>query len=226
MTLEHQEGKTVYSQEIFNAVSPLREAAAYEALWDKFNANVKTIAEVVKEHKNKLLSQLISSDLIDACFQQLKEIITSKHKKFEISFKDEADYPKKLLDAKYSIPLLYYMGVWDLIFSPFIAVVGTRTPTPEGIKRTQKLVKSLVEDNYSIVSGLADGIDTIAHKTAIECKGRTIAVIGTSTNDSYPKKNSKLRSEIAFKHLLISQVPLIPKIHHQLFSLPTVLQNS
>ena len=70
------------------------------------------------------------------------------------------------------------------------------------------LVKELVKDNFTIVSGLASGIDTIAHETAFEEGGRTIAVIGTPLSQVYPKDNAELQREIAREFLLISQVPV------------------
>jgi DNA processing protein len=73
----------------------------------------------------------------------------------------------------------------------------------------RKLVKRLVEDNFTVVSGLAKGIDTEAHRTALQHGGRTIAVIGTPLNLRYPKENSHLQDEIAEKHLVISQVPVV-----------------
>lgn len=79
----------------------------------------------------------------------------------------------------------------------------------DGIERTKRLTRYLVEDNFTIVSGLAKGVDTLAHRTAIECGGNTIAVIGTPLNEHYPKENEKLQRQIAQKHLLISQVPVL-----------------
>jgi DNA processing protein len=87
-------------------------------------------------------------------------------------------------------------------------VVGTRTPTQEGIARTRKLVKELVKDNFTVVSGLAAGIDTAVHRTAIDAGGRTIAVIGTPLSSSYPRDNVELQREIARDFLVISQVPV------------------
>lgn len=193
----------------FNALSPLREIAAYEALWSLANASVKKIAETIKHRPQLPLSFLVDQDLINAHLDQIRTIIKPLMPKFGVSFIGEADYPEKLLDAKYPIPLLYFMGFWDLIYSPSVSVVGTRNPTIEGIKRTQKLVKELVQEGYTIISGLAKGIDTIAHETAIACGGKTIAVIGTPINHNYPKENSELQNKISNEHLLISQVPLI-----------------
>jgi DNA processing protein len=78
----------------------------------------------------------------------------------------------------------------------------------EGIKRTEKLTKLLVRNGFTIVSGLATGIDTVAHRTAISQSGQTIAVIGTPLSSYYPKVNKTLQRLIAREHLLITQVPI------------------
>jgi len=86
--------------------------------------------------------------------------------------------------------------------------VGTRNPTREGISRTRRLVRNLVKDNFTVVSGLAAGIDRTVHQTAIEEGGRTIAVIGTPLSRVYPKENAELQRQIARDFLVISQVPV------------------
>jgi DNA processing protein len=113
-----------------------------------------------------------------------------------------------LRDAAHPVELLYYRGWWDLVESRSVAVVGTRTPTPDAIARTRGLVTKLVRDDLTVVSGLAAGIDTVAHETAITEGGRTIAVIGTPLSHIYPKENAKLQRKIADEYLLISQVPV------------------
>ncbi|QPC93085.1 DNA-processing protein DprA [Mesorhizobium sp. INR15] len=85
---------------------------------------------------------------------------------------------------------------------------ATREPSAEGQKRAQQLVKSLVKDGFTIVSGLAKGIDRVAHQTAIDEGGRTIALIGTPLHHSYPAENRELQNTIANDLLLISQVPV------------------
>jgi DNA processing protein len=191
------------------ALSPIREVAAYEALWSNPDASVKRIAEMMRNHPLLPLSLLVTPTILDDYLKEVRPILRTLASSFGVCFTGEADYPSKLFDAAYPVPLLYYMGAWNLIYSRSVAVVGTRNPTAAGIKRTQKLVKELVNDGYTIISGLAKGIDTIAHQTAIDCGGKTIAVIGTPINEHYPKENKALQQQIAAEHLLVSQVPLI-----------------
>ena len=73
----------------------------------------------------------------------------------------------------------------------------------------RKLVKLLVKDGYTITSGLAKGIDTAAHKTALQAGGRTMAVIGTPLSENYPKENKKLQEFLSKNFLVISQVPFV-----------------
>lgn len=104
---------------------------------------------------------------------------------------------------------LYISGDEDLLRSGGkVSVIGTRKPTPEGIRRTKALVIELVKNNIIIVSGLAEGIDTVAHTTAIEAGGKTIAVLGTPLDKPYPKSNSNLLEIIKRDHLAVSQFPV------------------
>ena len=88
-----------------------------------------------------------------------------------------------------------------------VAIVGSRKATPDGIKRAQAVTRALVQQGIIVVSGLAEGIDTVAHRTAIEEGGRTIAVLGTPLSKAYPATNASLLEEIKRDHLAISQFP-------------------
>jgi DNA processing protein len=90
-----------------------------------------------------------------------------------------------------------------------VAIVGTRKPTEEGIRRASRLAHHFVRNGFTVVSGLASGIDTVAHTTAIKAKGHTIAVLGTPITSNYPKENASLQKQIADEHLVISQVPIV-----------------
>jgi len=111
-------------------------------------------------------------------------------------------------EKKHSPKQLFLAGNSDLLyFKRRVSVVGSRKATKEGLIRANIVAKSLVEHDIIVVSGLAAGIDTMAHRTAIENGGQTIAVLGTPLNKAYPKQNSDLLDIIKKDHLAISQFP-------------------
>ncbi len=88
-----------------------------------------------------------------------------------------------------------------------VSVVGSRKATDEGIRRAQSFTQALVNHGIIVVSGLAEGIDTVAHETAMASGGKTITVLGTSLSKAYPAKNKDLLEKIKKEHLAISQFP-------------------
>jgi DNA processing protein len=191
-------------------ISPSREMAAYEALWAHQKATFKTIADLFRDSPNAIPSELVSEEEIDTALRRVRDQIAhAKIHDFGVRVHGAEDYPDRLRDAAHPVELLYYRGWWDLIDSPKrIAIVGSRSVSEDGLRRTRRLVKLLVQDGYTIVSGLAKGVDTAAHTTAIDNGGRTIAVIGTPITEYYPPENKKLQDLIADKFLLVSQVPI------------------
>jgi DNA processing protein len=191
------------------AISPLRELGAYEALWDKPDTTFKTLSEKFAARPDALPSDFVPAakarEYADFVQRRFHEAEVTR---YGVRVHGAGEYPQKLRDAAHPIELLYYQGWWDLADSRSVAVVGTRSPTPDGIARTKKLVKALAKDDFTIVSGLAAGIDTVAHETAIAEGGRTIAVIGTPLSEVYPRENAALQRKIASEFLLISQVPV------------------
>ncbi len=144
-----------------------------------------------------------------------------------ISFDDAADQHQKVRDAGAALiplhdarypealrriydppPLLYARGDARLLQSISIAVVGTRRPTPYGLAAAEKLSGDLARAGATIVSGMARGIDTAAHKAALAASGSTIAVLGCGVDIVYPSENKKLAAEIAAKGLIISEFPM------------------
>ena len=102
---------------------------------------------------------------------------------------------------------LYVLGKLLMKDKRAVAVVGTRMPSGRGKKLTQEFVKELVKNKITIVSGLARGIDTIAHETALKYGGRTIAVLGSGLDIIYPPENKNLAEEIIKKGALVSGFP-------------------
>ena len=92
-----------------------------------------------------------------------------------------------------------------LLRRPAVAVVGTRRPSAAGAAEARGLSAWLAQNGTTVVSGLAEGIDTTAHKTAIRAGGKTAAVLGTPLDMQYPASNKRLRIEIATNHLVVSQ---------------------
>ena len=88
---------------------------------------------------------------------------------------------------------------------PLVAVVGARRASPAGLVRAARFARILVEHDIVVVSGLAEGIDTAAHRAAIEAGGRTIAVLGTPLDRVFPAGNRELQELIGREHLLVSQ---------------------
>jgi DNA processing protein len=192
------------------AVSPFFELGAYEALWDEQNASFKTIADRFSKRADAIPSDFVERSralaFANDVHGRLKEAGVQS---YGVRVHGAGEYPERLRIAEHPIELLYFQGWWDLVNSPrSVAVVGTRKPSADGLARTRKLVKALLQDEFTIVSGLASGVDTAAHTTAIKHGGRTIAVLGTPLSISYPGSNKKLQKEIAEHHLLISQVPV------------------
>jgi len=127
----------------------------------------------------------------------------------------EAHTPTELLgfvneiEKKYAPEMLYLSGDATLLQQgPKVAIVGSRKASSEGLSRARKLVKRLVELDVVVVSGLAMGIDTVAHTSAIEFGGRTITVLGTPLDKPSPKENTVLFEEICTHHLAVSQFPV------------------
>jgi DNA processing protein len=118
---------------------------------------------------------------------------------------EELLWPLNEVERKVAPARLYFAGDPQILRTPCVAVVGSRKATGEGRARAARLVRLLVERGVTVVSGLAEGIDTAAHRSAIECGGRTIAVLGTPLDECFPAKNADLLQAIKERHLAISQ---------------------
>lgn len=113
------------------------------------------------------------------------------------------------IEEKYAPKVIYYKGPMGIpLPCTRVSIIGSRHPSNKGLLEAEEITKILIKNNVVIVSGLAKGIDTVAHQTAIKYGGRTIAVIGTPLNKVYPKENLKLQEEIMEEHLVISQYPV------------------
>lgn len=194
---------------VTGAVSPFLEMGAYEALWCEKGATFKRMAERFAQCKDCLPSHFVDPAVAYEHAQFVTD--TFEHAgvtNYGVQIHGAGEYPLKLRDAAHPVEMIYYQGWLDLAHSPAIAVVGTRNPTREGLKRTEKLVRLLVKDDFTVVSGLAAGIDRKAHETALNVDGRTFAVIGTPLSEAYPKENADLQRYLGENFLIVSQVPV------------------
>jgi DNA processing protein len=121
----------------------------------------------------------------------------------------DAEYPKQLLEI-YDPPLaLYVRGNLGVIDQPGVSVVGTRHPTPYGIGMAERLAGELAAHGLVIFSGMARGIDTAAHRGALNAHGPTVAIWGTGIDEVYPKENKKIAEQIVNSGgAILSEFPL------------------
>jgi DNA processing protein len=122
---------------------------------------------------------------------------------------EDAGYPERLREIYDPPAVLWVRGSVELLERPGIAVVGTRQPSPYGAGMAELLSRDLANRRLTIMSGMARGVDTAAHKGAIEAGGKTVAVWGTGIDVIYPKENKKLAENIvASGGTIVSEYPL------------------
>ncbi|MBE9066825.1 DNA-protecting protein DprA [Leptolyngbya cf. ectocarpi LEGE 11479] len=121
----------------------------------------------------------------------------------------DADYPRLLWEIPDPPPILYYRGPLRPNDATTITVgmVGTRRPSPYGRRWTQRLSRYLSQRQFTIVSGMATGIDTYAHQGCLDSQGQTIAVLGTGVDVVYPRNNAQLYQRILETGLILSEYP-------------------
>lgn len=183
-----------------DAIDLYDEMIKYELFWSSIN---NSSLKKIKELRNIQQNFNVQNDIQDI----KKFFLNIKNKDFSILTEHNYQFPKILKDTY--IKSLYYRGDLGLLESQNkISIVGARKASEYGIKRAKRLAKELSSRGFIIVSGLAQGIDTAAMQSTIECKGHLIGVIGTPINEYYPKENKELQDAISRSHLLISHVPL------------------
>ncbi len=156
------------------------------------------IKEVIKEKKYSL------KELENLAEQEFKKAEKSG---VEILFRGSRDYPEDLKPIPYAPVFLYIKGILNLK-EPLIAVIGSRKPTNYGKEVAYKFSKSLAEKGIGVISGLARGIDSVAHRACLEANGYTIAVLGSGIDVIYPAENRDLYQEILEKRgAIISELP-------------------
>jgi DNA processing protein len=140
--------------------------------------------------------------LIEATWRWLSDNTTGPRRLLTLA---ERDYPELLLQAADPPLMLYVQGDASLLSAPGIGVVGSRSPTPQGKENARAFSAALSQAGWSIVSGLALGVDGAAHEGALSETGHTVAVVGTGLDRVYPKRHLELARRIAQHGAIVSE---------------------
>lgn len=144
--------------------------------------------------KPETIESLLKREFHDKAATELERV---KALGGDILILDDGSYPAMLREIDDPPPVLYVKGDWQACFDqPGIGVIGSRMCSTYGVNASEMLSRDLASRGITVVSGLARGIDTAAHRGAIAGKGRTIGVIGTGIDTVYPRENARLVCEI------------------------------
>ena len=167
-----------------------------------FSAKSHQLREVVDESIAQKILSGVNADLIQPTLDWLQ-----KDNTHIVTLADET-YPQLLLETSNPPALLYAIGDLRWLNHPSIAIVGSRSSTPQGEKNAEDFAASLCNYGLCVVSGMALGIDAAAHRGAIKANGATIAVVGTGLDIVYPARHRDLAHKIAERGLILSEFPL------------------
>jgi DNA processing protein len=190
-------------------MSSVREKQALIALLRGGVRSAQTYADLI-EDAGSALAVLDREGLQERLFEPGLGAVTAEIDAWEsegirlISVLDPS-YPENLRAVHDRPPLLFVKGALEPADARSVAVIGARQATGAGIDQAARIAAHLSESGYTVVSGLAAGIDTAAHTATLERGGRTVAVIGTGVRRSYPPQNEALQRRIASEGAIVSQ---------------------
>jgi DNA processing protein len=192
--------RSIYEQ--FHSFSRVFDVSLYE-IEEKLNLPPKIVEGISRQKEKIELSEPTARELVAKARNLNAHLITYADK----------DYPPNLYSSNHCVPLVYALGNVSVLRNEnCCAVVGTRKPTKWAEQEAKLAVKKLVNDNFTIVSGLALGIDRIAHSTTIDNDGKTIAVVGCGVDFPYPRQNIDIREKIIGNGVIISEYPFGTKV--------------
>lgn len=182
---------------------PLRDLLARFGLpRNVLAASPSSLAQVVG---NELAARIAARDRGNAVEQALRWL--DHPDRALLTLADDA-YPKQLLEISDPPALLYLRGNAAALNATALAVVGSRNPTPQGIANAEQFARVFSDAGFSIVSGLALGIDAAAHRGALAGAASTIAVLGCGADIVYPRRNQGLFEQIAARGAIVSEFPV------------------
>ena len=178
----------------------------------------RTWLEASPEYLNEVLGTRFATPLVNAnradwpALAEQAEAQVARHRESGIAVVaiDEPGYPPLMALSAAPAAVLYVRGTPRVLDEPnAVAVIGTRQPTPRGLDVARRLATFLVESQFTVVSGLAKGIDREAHEAALDAGGRTIALLGTAIDKVYPAQHRPLAARIeAEGGALVSEYPV------------------
>lgn len=178
----------------------------------EFKSLKDDILQIIDQKTYNQMAMLLEDSYTD---KLINDLTVKKIKAVTIA---SADYPKKLKQSLDDPPIvLYYKGNLELVDTLMVAIVGARKVTRYGKDVTEKFSKELTLHGFTILSGLARGVDTIAHSECLANDGNTIAVLGCGIDVIYPKENKDLYEDIARKGLVLSEYPIGTEPYHYNF---------
>ena len=170
---------------------------------EKFSQTEFTMAELLK-----IAGIWKFQSLFKQSFEAINEewLVQKAQEQSFITWRSE-EYPEELKEIPYGPLILFYEGELQLLRLPKLAFVGARTATPYASQVLQQLIPKLVTYPYTIVSGLARGVDQMSHTLAIQAGGRTIGVVGCGLDRCYPAEVQALFIEMKRTQLILSEYP-------------------
>jgi DNA processing protein len=206
-------------------MTTLQETAAIVALMRQPGVPAGAVADLVQDYGSATAAlqhvmsggsadqalQLFSPDPVDAVTPPdlegiQEEIRTWQASGIALTTVLDAEYPENLHTVHNRPPLLFVRGTLRESDERSVAIVGTRKASSEGLGQARAIATSMVDAGYVVVSGLAAGVDTAAHRAALDAGGRTVAVIGTGLDHVFPKGNAGLQREIGETHAVVSHL--------------------
>ncbi len=172
-----------------------------DAIFGATNEELRTVEGVAATHLGRLRSAEAEIE-VDVLLERLDELA------LRLVTLDDEDYPPLLRETEYPPPLLFVQGDLTDRDELAVALVGTRKRTGYGEMVTERLAGELVRRGFTVVSGLAVGIDADAHRAALDAGGRTIGVLACGIDVNYPAANAELRERMAQSGAVVSEFAL------------------
>ena len=210
----------------------LKDVLLFLSMFELTNKKMENVLNLVRNKNISSLKDLIDDedfcDLLstneyhnilksdDRIFKSLKDNLERDN--IQVVTKDDEDYPESLLDLPDAPMILFAKGDLSILNGKCLSAVGSRMPSNYGKYVTDKFVGEIARAGVVIVSGLAYGVDSIAHRKALEAGGKTVAVLGGGFNHIYPEAHTDLARTIAEKGLLLSEYA--PFVKPTKFSFP------